>query len=57
MHTIQDEKSFQTASHIFNPTPNSTTGVPSQAYADNGNVWVRKEYPGINFITGCTISL
>ena len=50
-----DPASMKTAKAIFNPTPNSSAGVPAQAYADNGNAWIRKEYAGINFITGCTV--
>jgi hypothetical protein len=41
---------------VHNPTPNSTAGVSEQAYADNGNAWIRKTYPGINFITGVVLS-
>jgi len=44
------------AKAIHNPTPNSTRGVPAGAYAENGNTWIRKTYPGINFITGVTLS-
>ena len=51
-----DKRSFATAHAIFNPTPNSTAGVSAQAYANNGNAWIRKAYPGINFITGCSLS-
>ena len=52
----KDKKSLNTAQAIFNPTPNSTAGVSAQAYADNGDAWIRKTYPGINFITGCSLS-
>ena len=55
--TIQndDKESFTTAQAIFNPTPNSTAGVPAQEYANYGNKWIAEHYPGINFITGCSI--
>jgi len=43
---------MSTAVAIHNPTPNNTAGVSQKAYADNGNIWIRKTYPGINFITG-----
>jgi peptidyl-prolyl cis-trans isomerase A (cyclophilin A) len=49
-------KGMETALAIHNPTPNSTAGVSAQAYADNGNSWIRRTYPGINFITGVVLS-
>ena len=54
IHT-DDIESFATANAIFNPTPNSTAGVSAQEYANDGNAWIKKAYPGINFITGCTL--
>ena len=51
-----DAQSMATALAIHNPTPNSSAGVPEKAYADNGNAWIRKTYPGINFITGAVLS-
>jgi len=47
---------MKTVEAIHNPTPNSTEGASPQAYADNGNAWVEKTYPGINFITGVEIN-
>lgn len=49
-------KGMDIAKAIHNPTPNSTHGVPAKDYADKGNRWIRKTYPGINFITGVTLS-
>jgi cyclophilin family peptidyl-prolyl cis-trans isomerase len=49
-------RGVKTAMAVHNPTPNSTAGVSAQAYADNGNDWIRKTYPGINFITGVVLS-
>lgn len=53
---VNDGHSMKTARAIFNPTPNSTAGIPPQAYADNGDAWIRKTYPGINFIQSVTLS-
>lgn len=49
-------KGMATATAIHNPTPNSTHGVPPADYAANGNAWIRKTYPAINFITGVELS-
>ena len=54
--TVAGKESMKTAEDIFDPTPDSANGVPPKAYADNGNAWIRKTYPGINFITGVTLS-
>jgi peptidyl-prolyl cis-trans isomerase A (cyclophilin A) len=54
--TVAESGSMATAEAIHDPTPNSTAGVSPKAYADNGNAWIRKTYPGINFITGVTLS-
>lgn len=53
---VDDGHSMKTARAIFNPTPNSTSGIPPQAYADNGDAWIRRTYPGINFIKSVTLS-
>ena len=53
--TIVGAASLETARHIHNPTPNSTQGVSPQAYADNGNGWIERTYPGINFILAITL--
>ena len=46
---------FSVAMKIFNPTPNSSNGVSQDLYEKNGNEWIKKNYPGINFITKATI--
>ena len=38
-------------SRIFNPTPNSSSGVDQGMYETKGNAWIRRKYPQINFIT------
>jgi len=43
------------ADAVFNPTPNSTDGVDQDKYMTQGNDWIRKEYPGINFITAASV--
>ncbi len=45
-----------TAVAIFNPTPGDSDGVDQDKYMTLGNAWIRKAYPGINFITKATIS-
>ena len=45
---------FSVAMKIFNPTPNSSNGVSQDLYEKNGNEWIKKNYPGINFITKAT---
>ncbi len=40
---------------VFNPTPNSSSGVSQYEYETLGDEWIRKAYPGINFITRATV--
>ena len=41
---------------VFNPTPGQTGGVNQGEYMLNGNDWIRKHYPGIQFITSANIT-
>ncbi len=41
---------------IHNPTPGSSDGVDQGNYSSRGDSWIRKAYPGINFVTNATIS-
>ncbi len=45
------ESGLETALAIFNPTPGDSNGVDQDAYAANGDAWIRANYPGINFVT------
>ena len=40
---------------VFNPTPGSSDGVDQNKYETEGNDWIRKQYPDINFITQATV--
>ena len=44
------------ATKIFNPTPGGSMGIDQGKYEANGNDWIKKNYPGTNFITGASIS-
>ncbi len=44
------------ATKIFNPTPGGSGGVDQGEYEAQGNDWIRKKYPGINFITGAAVT-
>lgn len=46
---------MDTAKKIFNPTPTSSGGVDQGEYTKDGNDWIKKKYPSINFITKATI--
>lgn len=41
---------------ITNPTPGKSGGVDQDLYTKNGDAWIRKAYPGINFITNATVA-
>mmetsp|Transcript_19304 Transcript_19304/g.50184 ORF Transcript_19304/g.50184 Transcript_19304/m.50184 type:complete len:228 (-) Transcript_19304:121-804(-) len=41
---------------ITNPTPGNSGGVDQGEYEQKGNDWIRKTYPGINFITTAVVS-
>ncbi|KAJ1449813.1 peptidyl-prolyl cis-trans isomerase cyclophilin type [Pelagophyceae sp. CCMP2097] len=43
------------AENMFNPTPSDDGGVDQQSYEEKGNAWVRKTFPGIQFITGAFV--
>lgn len=38
-----------------NPTPGNSGGVDQDKYEELGNAWIRKTYPGINFITSAVV--
>eukprot|EP01064_Diplonema_japonicum_P022992 TRINITY_DN3336_c0_g2_i1.p1 TRINITY_DN3336_c0_g2~~TRINITY_DN3336_c0_g2_i1.p1 ORF type:complete len:196 (+),score=64.33 TRINITY_DN3336_c0_g2_i1:59-646(+) len=46
---------MDTAVKIFNPTPDSSNGVNQAMYEKEGNKWIMKKYPQINFVTKATI--
>lgn len=68
-NTKQDKKGFApfgkittaaglaTARAVFNPTPNNTGGIDQGKYASDGNAWIRKTYPGVNFILGAAVTV
>ena len=39
----------------FNPTPGVSGGVDQNAYESKGNAWVKKKYPGIDFIESAVV--
>lgn len=39
----------QTVLDIFNPTPGDSNGVDQDKYTAEGNAWILKNYPKINF--------
>ena len=41
---------------IYNPTPGSSSGVNQGMYEMNGDAWIRKNYPKIQFITSANIT-
>jgi len=43
------------AMSVHNPTPGQSGGVDQQMYEENGNDWLRDQYPGINFIQTATV--
>lgn len=47
---------MEVATKIFNPTPGGSGGVDQGEYEAQGNDWIRKKYPGINFITGAAVT-
>ena len=67
-NTKQDKKGFApfgkitsaaglaTARAIFNPTPNNTGGIDQGKYVQDGNPWIRRAYPGVNFILGAAVT-
>ena len=38
-----------------NPTPDDSGGVDQDQYTKKGDTWIRKNYPGINFVTKAKI--
>jgi len=53
---IQTAQGLATARRIFNPTPGNTMGIDQGKYESNGNAWVRRNYPGTNFIIGAAVT-
>merc|ERR1712080_692285 len=47
---------LEVAEAAFNPTPGVRLGIDQDSYEANGNKWIRRKYPGVNFILSCTIS-
>jgi peptidyl-prolyl cis-trans isomerase A (cyclophilin A) len=47
---------MEVATKIFNPTPGGSGGVDQGEYEQEGNDWIRKTYPGVNFITGAAVT-
>ena len=45
----------QYLTHAHNPTPDDSGGVDQDQYTKKGDAWIRKNYPGINFVTKATI--
>lgn len=43
------------ATEIFNPTPGNSNGVDQEKYESEGNPWITKLYPKINFIVNATV--
>lgn len=41
---------------IYNPTPGSSSGVNQGMYEMHGDDWIRKNYPGIQFVTSANIT-
>jgi len=48
---------WASATAIFNPTPGDSNGVDQGSYTQQGSVWIKQAYPGINFITSAAIDL
>merc|ERR1719209_560200 len=44
------------AEAAFNPTPGDANGVDQDLYEENGNDWIRENYPRINFILSASIA-
>ena len=42
---------METATAAHNPTPGDEGGVDQDEYEAKGDTWIRKAYPGINFVT------
>jgi len=47
---------YDSAQNIVNPTPGNSGGVDQTEYERNGNAWIKKTYPGINFITDASVT-
>merc|ERR1711935_62872 len=47
---------YDSTQNIFNPTPGNSGGVDQGDYEKNGNAWIKQTYPGINFITGASVT-
>eukprot|EP00039_Didymoeca_costata_P004968 m.77291 g.77291 ORF g.77291 m.77291 type:complete len:204 (-) comp12614_c0_seq1:62-673(-) len=43
-------KGMDVAAAIFNPTPGNSGGVDQDQYMQKGNMWIKQQYPKINFI-------
>lgn len=41
---------------VYNPTPGDAGGVDQGNYSTKGDAWIRKQYPGINFITSANVT-
>lgn len=47
---------MDSANALFDPTPTDSGGVDQDAYEEKGNAWIKTTYPGINFITGASVT-
>lgn len=53
---ISTKQGLAVARAIFNPTPNNTGGVDQGAYAAKGNDWIKRTYPGVDFIVAAAVT-
>jgi len=48
-------KGMDVVTGVFNPTPGNSGGVDQSEYESQGNEWIKRKYPSINFITKVTM--
>lgn len=53
---IATKDGLAVARAIFNPTPNNTGGIDQGKYAADGNGWINRTYPGVNFIVAAAVA-
>ena len=53
---VADDASLEVAQRIYNPTPGDSNGIDQSQYEENGNDYVRKQFPNTNFILGAACS-
>ena len=48
-------KGMDIAEAIYNPTPGNSGGIDQDKYTDQGNSWIKRVYPRVNFIVNASI--